>query len=56
MFKNLPDFIKRHLFPNVSRFNKNYFFLQFNSMKIIPAFYIILKIKLIKILKKIQLL
>ena len=52
MFKNLPDFIKRHLFPNVSRFNKNYFFLQFNSMKIIPAFYIILKNKINKNIKK----
>ena len=52
MFKNLPNFLKNHLFPSVGKFNKNYFFLQFTSMKIIPAFYIILKNRINKKIKK----
>ena len=56
MFKNLPNYLKSYLFPNIGKFNKNYFFLQFTSMKIVPAFYIIIKNMINKKIKKIQLL
>ena len=52
MFKNLPNYLKSYLFPNIGKFNKNYFFLQFTSMKIVPAFYIIIKNMINKKIKK----
>ena len=43
MFKQIPKYLKNYLFPSLGTLNKNYSYLQFTSMKIVPAFYIIIK-------------
>ena len=43
MFNFLPNHLKSYLFPKIGTLEKNYFYLQFTSMKIIPAFFIVIK-------------
>jgi len=43
MNKVIPKRFEKEIFPNIDSFNKNYFYLQFKFMKIIPAYYIINK-------------
>lgn len=43
MFNFLPTYLKSYLFPKIGKIEKNYFYLQFTYMKIVPAFYIIIK-------------
>ena len=52
MFKQIPKHLKNYLFPSLGTLNKNYSYLQFTSMKIIPAFYIIIKNIINKKIKK----
>lgn len=43
MFKLIPSSLKSLILPKVGNLHKNYFYLQFTYMKMVPAFYIILK-------------
>ena len=52
MFKQIPKHLKNYLFPSLGTLNKNYSYLQFTSMKIVPAFYIIIKNIINKKIKK----
>ena len=52
MFNKIPNHLKNYLFPNIGTLNKNYLYLQFTSMKIVPAFYIIIKNIINKKIKK----
>ena len=52
MFNKIPNHLKNYLFPNIGTLNKNYLYLQFTSMKIVPAFYIIVKNIINKKIKK----
>ena len=53
MFSSLPKNLQSYTIPKVGKLRKNYYFLQFEFMKCIPAFYIILKgLKAGKIKKK----
>ena len=52
MFNLVPKYLKNYLFPTIGMFNKNYLYLQFTSMKIVPAFFIIIKNMINKKIKK----
>lgn len=52
MLRKIPKHLKHYLFPNLGILNKNYLYMQFISMKIVPAFYIIIKNIINKKIKK----